>query len=221
MFISNISLNPMAPMHTRKSPALQPRYFNTSRTPAIINLKHKDLFKPSAVSSVHTCLASSSTKSVQIMDEITKNVEVRSSVTAAEMYKAMFLDMDVVIPQILPQLIKSIQILDGEGGVGTIKYLTYGQAVKATSVKQKVIVMDEEEMTYSYIVFEGDILSQEVESITNHFTVVPTDDGGCVVKLRVVFTPVASEIVPEEYIKDTIAQSFQVFKATESYIQAN
>lgn len=63
------------------------------------------------------------------MDEITKNVEGRSTVTAAEMYKAMFLDMDVVIPQILPQLIKSIHILEGDGGVGTIKYLTYGQGI--------------------------------------------------------------------------------------------
>lgn len=88
-------------------------------------------------------------------------------------------------------------------------------------MKQKVIVMDEEEMTYGYVVFGGDILSEKVESITNHFTVVPTDDGGCIVKLRVVFTPIAGEMVPEDYVKETIAQSFQVFKATEAYIQAN
>ena len=76
-------------------------------------------------------------------------------------------------------------------------------------------------MTYSYIVIGGDILPEKVESVTNHFTVVPTDDGGCVVKLSVVFTPVAGEMVPEEYIKESIAQSFQVFKATEAYIQAD
>ncbi|KAK1385600.1 Major allergen Pru ar like [Heracleum sosnowskyi] len=219
MLISSISWNPMA-MHTCKSHALQPKQFSKNRTPAIINLKHRHLFK-SSVSNLHICLASSSIKSVEIKDEITKNVEGRSTVTAAEMYKAMFLDMDVVIPQILPQLIKSVQILEGDGGVGTIKYFTYGQAVKATSMKQKVITMDEEEMTYSYIVFEGDILSEKVESITNHFKVVPTDDGGCIVKLSVVFTPVAGEMVPEEYVKETIAQSFQVFMATEAYIQAD
>lgn len=133
MFISSISWNPMG-MHTCKSHALhQPPHFSINKTPgpAIINLKHKDLFK-SSVSNLHTCLASSSTKSVEIMDEITKNVEGRSTVTTAEMYKAMFLDMDVVIPQILPQLIKSIQILDGDGGVGTIKYFTYGQGNRST-----------------------------------------------------------------------------------------
>ncbi|KAL1832571.1 hypothetical protein ACET3Z_002222 [Daucus carota] len=88
-------------------------------------------------------------------------------------------------------------------------------------MKQKIIIMDEEAMTYSYIVIGGDILPEKVESVTNHFTVVPTDDGGCVVKLSVVFTPVAGEMVPEEYIKESIAQSFQVFKATEAYIQAD
>lgn len=61
------------------------------------------------------------------MGAITTNVEAPSTVQAAKMYKGLLLDMDEIIPKILPQVIKSVQIIEGDGGVGTIKEVTFGE----------------------------------------------------------------------------------------------
>lgn len=43
------------------------------------------------------------------------------------MYKAFVLDADNLIPKILPQAIKSVETLQGDGGAGTIKITTFGE----------------------------------------------------------------------------------------------
>lgn len=52
--------------------------------------------------------------------------EAPSSVPAEKLYKGSFLDMDTVVPKAYPQGIKSIKIIEGDGGVGTIKHITLG-----------------------------------------------------------------------------------------------
>ena len=47
-------------------------------------------------------------------------VEAPSTVSAEKMYQGFLLDMDTVFPKVLPQLIKSVEILEGDGGVGTV-----------------------------------------------------------------------------------------------------
>lgn len=61
------------------------------------------------------------------MGAITTNVEIESSVPAQTIYKGFLLDMDTIIPKILPQAIKSVEIVSGDGGVGTIKKITLGE----------------------------------------------------------------------------------------------
>lgn len=64
------------------------------------------------------------------MGTITTNVEVESSVPAQTMYKGFLLDMDNIIPKILPQAIQSLEIISGDGGVGTIKKITLGEGTR-------------------------------------------------------------------------------------------
>lgn len=61
------------------------------------------------------------------MGAITTNVEVLSSVPAQTIYNGFLLDMDNLIPKVLPQAIKSIEIISGDGGAGTIKKVTLGE----------------------------------------------------------------------------------------------
>lgn len=63
------------------------------------------------------------------MGAITTNVEIESSVPAQTIYKGFLLDMDHIIPKVLPQAIKSVEIVSGDGGVGTIKKITLGEGM--------------------------------------------------------------------------------------------
>lgn len=93
-------------------------------------------------------------------------------------------------------------------------------AVKVKSMKQRVDAVDKEALTYSYSVIGGDILLGKLESIANHFTVVPTDEG-CIVKSITTYTPIGDEVIPEENVKEATEQSSLLFKAVEAYLLAN
>ena len=50
-----------------------------------------------------------------------------SAVPPARLFKAFVLDSHNLIPKVLPQAIKSIEIIEGNGGPGTIKKITFGE----------------------------------------------------------------------------------------------
>ncbi|KAK1390424.1 Major strawberry allergen Fra a 1-2 [Heracleum sosnowskyi] len=154
------------------------------------------------------------------MGAITTNVEVESSVPAQTIYKGFLLDMDNILPKILPQAIKSLEIISGDGGVGTIKKITLGEVSQFTIVKQRIDEIDREGLRYSYSIIEGDILMGIIESIASKFTVVPTE-GGCIFKNTTVYTPIGDAVIPEENVKEATEQSGMVFKAVEAYLLAN
>ena len=52
--------------------------------------------------------------------------EYSSTVGPARLFKALILDADNLIPKIAPQAIESVEILEGDGGPGTIKKITFG-----------------------------------------------------------------------------------------------
>ena len=108
-------------------------YFNTLNTGD--NFTHRKLLLSLWISSlVHTSShpkksqqtndSSSSSligsfSSCSIMGVITYEHEITSSIPPAKMFKAFILDSDKLIPKILPQAIKSTEIIEGDGGVVT------------------------------------------------------------------------------------------------------
>lgn len=55
-------------------------------------------------------------------------VEATSSVSAEKLFKGLCLDIDTLLPQVLPGAIKSSETLEGDGGVGTIKLVHLGDS---------------------------------------------------------------------------------------------
>ena len=59
------------------------------------------------------------------MGVITYESEVSSPIPPARLFKAYVLDADNLIPKISPHTIKSTEIIEGNGGPGTIKKVTF------------------------------------------------------------------------------------------------
>ncbi|KAL0292256.1 UNVERIFIED_CONTAM: Major allergen Pru ar 1 [Sesamum calycinum] len=93
------------------------------------------------------------------MGAITYDIEIPSSIPAAKMFKAVVLDADTLIPKIMPRAIKSIEILEGDGGVGTVKIIHFGEGSQYKSAKHRVDAIDTENLTHSYTIVEGDALA--------------------------------------------------------------
>lgn len=62
------------------------------------------------------------------MGIITVDSEVTTSIPPAKLFKASILD-DNLLCKVLPQAVKSVQILEGDGGAGSIKLVTFGEGL--------------------------------------------------------------------------------------------
>ncbi|KAL8048307.1 hypothetical protein ABFX02_07G055500 [Erythranthe guttata] len=157
------------------------------------------------------------------MGAITYDMEIPSSIPASKMFKAIVLDVDTLIPKIMPHAIKNVEILEGDGTcAGTVKIIHFGEGSKFKSVKHRVDALDAENMTHSYSIIEGDALMGIVESITYHIKIVPTEDGGCICKNRSIYNVKGdAHEVTEDKIKEGKEKAMAMFKAIEAHLHAN
>ncbi|KAL6990030.1 hypothetical protein U1Q18_052598 [Sarracenia purpurea var. burkii] len=154
------------------------------------------------------------------MGVITYETEVATTIPAAKLFKAFVLDGDNLIPKILPQAIKSVETLEGDGGPGTIKLTTFGEGSQFKSSKQRVDAIDKENFIYSYSIIEGDVLVG-LESISSEVKIVPSPDGGSICKNTSKYHTTGDGKITEEDIKSGKEKATGIFKAIEAYLLAN
>lgn len=61
------------------------------------------------------------------MGVITYEREVNTTIPPAKMFKALAIDGNDIVAKVLPQAIKNIVNLDGDGGPGTIKQINFDE----------------------------------------------------------------------------------------------
>ncbi|KAJ4722085.1 Major allergen d 1 [Melia azedarach] len=155
------------------------------------------------------------------MGVITYESEDASPVPAAKLFKALVLEADHLLPKIIPDVVKSIEVLEGNGGPGTVKKLAYVEDGKVNYVKHKIEEVDTVNLKTSYTVIEGDILQDKVEKISYELTYVPSPNGGSICKsITKVYTKVDFEI-PEEHFQAGKERSKANLKPVEDYLLAN
>ncbi|CBI22933.3 major allergen Pru av 1 [Vitis vinifera] len=155
------------------------------------------------------------------MGVFTYESEVTSSVPPAKMFKAAILDSDNLIPKIRPQDIKSVEILQGQGGPGTIKKIHFGEGRKFKSMTHRVDAIDKENFSFSYTVIDGDVLTSGIESLSHEVKVVASPDGGCIFKNTKKYHTKAGVEISEEHVKGGKEESLALFKAIEAYLLAH
>ena len=61
------------------------------------------------------------------MGVFTYENEMTSTISPTRVFKGFLLDADNIVPKVAPQAIKNVEILEGDGGPGTIKKVTFGE----------------------------------------------------------------------------------------------
>ncbi|KAF5737018.1 Pathogenesis-related protein 10.5 [Tripterygium wilfordii] len=155
------------------------------------------------------------------MGVVTYESENAIAVAPSKLFKAYVLDGVNFFPKVIPA-IKSVEILEGDGGAGTIKKITYaGADNQATYVKYKIELVDQETFSYNYSIIEGDVLRGALEKISSENKIVASADGGSIWKSTITYHTKGDIVIPEDKLNEAKEKATAMFKAVEAYLLAN
>ncbi|XP_027115953.1 major allergen Pru ar 1-like [Coffea eugenioides] len=155
------------------------------------------------------------------MGAVTFTEEFTSTIPASRLFKALILDSDNLIPKIAPQAVKNVELIEGDGGPGSIKKMNFGEGSQFKYVKHRIDAVDKENLTYAYTLIDGDALMDKLDSISYEMKFEPSPDGGCKGKNVSTYHTKPGVEIKEEEIKDGKEKAAGVFKLVEAYLLAN
>ncbi|XP_062150338.1 major allergen Pru ar 1-like [Alnus glutinosa] len=147
--------------------------------------------------------------------------EYTSPIPPARLFKALVIDAHNLIPKLLPQVVKSIQIIQGDGGAGSIRKITFAEGSQFSTVKNRIDELNEETYSYKYTVIEGDALADKFESIVHEVQLEATAEGGSKNKMTTKYHTKGDIVIKEEEIKAGKEKVLGMYKVVEGYLIQN
>nr|XP_033516490.1 pathogenesis-related protein STH-2-like isoform X1 [Nicotiana tomentosiformis]XP_033516491.1 pathogenesis-related protein STH-2-like isoform X1 [Nicotiana tomentosiformis] len=167
--------------------------------------------------------------------------EASTTVAPTRLFKALVLDADNLIPKLMPQVVKNIETVEGDGGVGSIKKMNFVEgklsmddhddewgiqhsALKDGPIKylkHKLHVIDDKHLVTKYSLIEGDVLGDKLESTTYDVKFETSANGGCICKTSTEYHTKGDYVFKEEEHNEGKDKAMEFFKAVEDYLLAN
>ncbi|KAK3418032.1 major strawberry allergen Fra a 1-3-like [Eucalyptus grandis] len=154
------------------------------------------------------------------MGVVTYSMEITSAVAPSRMFKALVLDSHNILPKIVPEGIKSVEFIEGDGGVGSIKKTNFGESSHIKYTKHKIEALDVGSFYCKYTMIESDIKFDKIDFVTEEVKFVAAGNG-CVCKMTSEYHVKEGCELKEEDIKKGKDRAMGLYKAVEEYLVAN
>jgi hypothetical protein len=146
--------------------------------------------------------------------------DVSTTVAPTRLFKALVIDADNLIPKLMPD-VKNIEIVEGDGGAGSIKKMNFVEGGPIKYLKHKLHVIDDKNLVTKYSLIEGDVLGDKLESVTYDIKFEASGNEGCVCKTSTEYHTKGDYVFKEEEHNQGKKQAMDLFKAVEGYLLAN
>ncbi|KAK3418023.1 hypothetical protein EUGRSUZ_H04004 [Eucalyptus grandis] len=90
--------------------------------------------------------------------------------------QVLFLDSQNMLPKIVPEGIKSIEFIEGDGGVGSIKQTNFSNS-HIKYIKHKIDALDAGSFYCKYIMIESDIKFDKIDLVVEDVKFVAAGSG--------------------------------------------
>ncbi|OWM88127.1 major allergen Pru ar 1-like [Punica granatum] len=154
------------------------------------------------------------------MGVTTYTQEFKTPVAPAKMFKALIVDSHNLIPKVAPQGIKSIDFIEGDGGVGSIKQTNFADGGHIKWLKHRIDAIDVEKLVCKYTLIDSDISFDKIEKVVYEVK-FEAADGGCVCKMTSEYHTKEGVELKEEEIKQGKDKAMGLYKVVEEYLLAN
>ncbi|PWA83254.1 START-like domain, Bet v I type allergen [Artemisia annua] len=148
------------------------------------------------------------------MGVFTYTDEHTSSVLPARIFKASIVDSHNLMPKLLPDAIKSIEFIKGDGGAGSIKQINFAGGF----VKHQIDELDEKSLTYKYTLIEGNGISDKIEKVSYDIKFEGLPDGGTISKMITTIYTHGDFEIKEEELKAGKEKVLGLYKVVEAYL---
>ncbi|XP_073030564.1 major allergen Pru ar 1-like [Primulina eburnea] len=144
-----------------------------------------------------------------------------SPIHPSRVFKASVVDSHNLIPKLMPHAISSIQIIEGDGGAGSIKQINFAQGGNFKSLKYRVDELNEESLVYKYTLIEGEALTDKLEKITYEIKFEATEDGGSVSNVTSKYYTIGDFLLKEDEVKAGKEKVIGMYKVVEAHLLQN
>ncbi|KAF3684284.1 Pathogenesis-related protein STH-21 [Capsicum annuum] len=152
------------------------------------------------------------------------------SVAPSRLFKALVIDFNNLVSKLIPD-VESIENVEGDGGPGTIKKITFVEMFDIyietqlmvsgpmKYLRHKIDVIDEQNLVTKYSLIEGDVLADKAESVDYDAKLEGSANGGCTTVT--VYHTKGDYVVTEEEHNVHKGRANDIVKAIEAYLLAN
>ncbi|XP_058083250.1 major strawberry allergen Fra a 1.08-like [Magnolia sinica] len=147
--------------------------------------------------------------------------EFPSPVAPARIFKASVLDIHNLAPKIMPEVVSSACLLQGDGGVGSVKHFKFTDAIPYTHVNERVDLLDKDNFEYKYTVTDGADVGSKLISAVYHVKFETASNGGSVCKVTAEYHTASGVEYTEEELNVGKEGVKGMFKGVEEYLLKN
>jgi len=142
--------------------------------------------------------------------------QVKVGVGIEAFWRALSKDLASILPKAIPNLVKDVQVIEGNGGLGTVMLLNFGSDVANLRYqKEKIVEFEESLHRFGLQVIEGGHLNFGFSSYKTIFQLTSSGDSETIVDFEVVYETQAEEShMPHQTTKSTLT----FIKCLENYL---
>nr|AOP32363.1 phenolic oxidative coupling protein POCP3 [Hypericum tomentosum] len=146
--------------------------------------------------------------------------DITSPIPPERLFKALVTERHLIVPKLMPNVFKSMEIVEGDGGAGTIRKATFAEGLPFKSMSQRIDVLDTKNYYCKFTLFEGGMLGDTLDSIVHELKLDPLGDG-CKGKMSSHYVLKPGATINEEEVKVVKQKAYGLVKAVEEYLLNN
>ncbi|KAK4795429.1 hypothetical protein SAY86_013423 [Trapa natans] len=151
----------------------------------------------------------------------THTQEISCPIAPARMFRALIVEASSLIPRLLPQFIRNVELVQGDGGAGSIEQVNFTEASHFKYVKHRIDKLDRENFICRYTMIEGDPLGDKLESIDYEVMFEAAISGGSICKMTSKYNTKGDCQIDEEEIMAGKEKAMAVYKVVEAFLLEN
>ncbi|XP_020686575.1 pathogenesis-related protein 1-like [Dendrobium catenatum] len=145
-----------------------------------------------------------------------------STVGPDRLWKAGILDAHNLLPKLLPDFISKVELLEGDGGAGTVKKFHFSEAVKEFRfIVDKTEELNNEKYILKQSIIEGGLIGLRLKSYSFEMKLDVGNNGENLQKTTVFYETLDDTPLSAEEQEQISASLSMMTKAVEAYLIAN